>query len=64
MGSGWDPRPTALAAGGGQRAGTSAWLSKAGYPFKVWSLLEMAGAGVVPGRMDDAAVMAGACDGV
>ena len=46
MGSGWDPRPTADAPNGQQLEGTSAWKSAAAYPFKVWSLLEMAAAGV------------------
>ena len=62
MGSGWDPRPTAAAPRGAQAPGSSAWRSRQGYPFAVWSLLEMAHAGIVP-RMDAAAV-AGACHGV
>jgi hypothetical protein len=64
MGSGWDPRPTAQAPDGAQREGSSAWRSRDGYPFKVWSLLEMADAGIVPERIDDAKVVEGACDGV
>ena len=44
--------------------GRSAWRSRDGYPFKVWSLLEMADAGIVPERIDDAKVVEGACDGV
>ena len=51
-----------------QREGSSAWRSRDGYPFrgplKVWSLLEMADAGIVPERIDDAKVVEGACDGV
>ena len=52
MGSGWDPRPrtrTAPFDGGpvGQIAGTSASRSRRDYPFKVWSLLEMAEHGVI-----------------
>lgn len=47
-----------------QREGSSAWRSHDGYPFKVWSLLEMADAGIVPERIDDAKVVEGACHGV
>ena len=64
MGSGWDPRPTDAAPDGSQREGSSAWRSRDGYPFKVWSLLEMADAGIVPERIDDAKVVEGACDEV
>ena len=46
MGSGWDPRPTSEHPFGHQVEGTSAWISKKLFPFKVWSLLEMAEAGV------------------
>ena len=46
MGSGWDPRPTREHPKGKQLAGTSASKSKGGYPFKVWSLLEMARLGI------------------
>jgi len=46
MGSGWDPRPTEAFPNGRQLEGTSAWKSLEGYPFPVWSLLEMANAGV------------------
>ena len=46
MGSGWDPRPTAAHPRGRQLGGTSAWRSLGGYPFRVWSLLELAAAGV------------------
>ena len=63
MGSGWDPRPTAAAPNGRQREGSSAWRSRAGYPYRVWSLLEMASEGVLPERLD-AAHVAGACDEV
>jgi len=46
MGSGWDPRPTDAHPNGQQLDGTSAWTSIAGYPFVVWSLLEMAELGI------------------
>jgi len=46
MGSGWDPRPSAKFPHGQQLAGTSAWKSFPEYPFKVWSLLEMAEHGI------------------
>ena len=46
MGSGWDPRPTDNHPDGRQREGTSAWRSARDYPFRVWSFLEMAAAGV------------------
>ena len=46
MGSGWDPRPTKAHPHGRQVDGSSAWRSLAGYPFPVWSLLELAAAGV------------------
>jgi len=46
MGSGWDPRPTADFPRGRQLDGSSAWRSLPSYPFAVWSLLEMAAAGV------------------
>jgi len=46
MGSGWDPRPTTAHPHGRQVDGSSAWRSLPGYPFPVWSLLEMAVAGV------------------
>ena len=58
MGSGWDPRPSGGAPHGAQAAGTTAWRSKEGYPFQVWSLLEMARVGVVT-RLD--ADVRGAC---
>ena len=51
MGSGWDPRPSGASPHGAQAAGTTAWRSKEGYPFQVWSLLEMARLGVVT-RLD------------
>ena len=41
MGSGWDPRPTDTHPYGQQVEGTSAAKSIPGYPFQVWSLLEM-----------------------
>jgi len=53
MGSGWDPRPTEDDPNGRQLEGTSAWTSAEGYPFKVWSLLEMAHLGVAT-RLDQA----------
>ncbi len=46
MGSGWDPRPSEAAPRGSQAAGSSARSSLAGYPYRVWSLLEMAELGV------------------
>ena len=46
MGSGWDPRPTEQYPHGRQLDGTSAWKSASGYPFKVWSLLEMGRVGI------------------
>ena len=46
MGSGWDPRPTKAHPHGRQVDGSSAWRSLRGYPFPVWSLLEMSVAGV------------------
>ena len=46
MGSGWDPRPTEAHPHGRQVDGSSAWRSLRGYPFPVWSLLEMSVAGV------------------
>lgn len=46
MGSGWDPRPTATHPHGKQVGGTSGSKSADGYPFQVWSLLEMARLGV------------------
>ena len=46
MGSGWDPRPTETHPHGHQVAGTSAWVSLPGYPFLVWSLLELGHAGI------------------
>jgi hypothetical protein len=58
MGSGWDPRPTDAHPHGQQVDGTSAWRSKPGYPFPVWSLLEMAELGVATPLDAD---YAGAC---
>ena len=58
MGSGWDPRPLEGYPRGRQLAGSSAWKSLSGYPFQVWSLLEMARVGVVT-RLD--ADVRGAC---
>lgn len=46
MGSGWDPRPSEEFPHGRQVEGTSAWKSAFGYPFKIWSLLEMATEGI------------------
>lgn len=46
MGSGWDPRPTDAHPHGRQVEGSSAWHSLEGYPFKIWSLLEMEEAGI------------------
>ena len=51
MGSGWDPRPTAAHPKGVQLDGSSAWRSLAGYPYAVWSLLEMSDAGIAQ-RLD------------
>lgn len=51
MGSGWDPRPTGDHPNGRQIDGTSASRSLPGYPFKVWSLLEMASLGIAT-RLD------------
>ena len=42
MGSGWDPRPTAAHPHGRQIGSSSASRSLSGYPFRVWSLLELA----------------------
>ena len=42
MGSGWDPRPTAAHPHGRQVGGSTASRSLSGYPFQVWSLLELA----------------------
>jgi hypothetical protein len=47
MGSGWDPRPSDAFPNGRQLEGSSAESSLKEYPFKVWSLLEMATYGVV-----------------
>lgn len=47
MGSGWDPRPTEASPNGRQIEGTSASKSVPGFPFKVWSLLEMAENGII-----------------
>ena len=52
MGSGWDPRPTDDHPKGRQLHGTSASHSADGYPFQVWSLLEMARLGVAT-ALDD-----------
>jgi len=46
MGSGWDPRPTDAHPHGRQVEGSSASKSLPGYPFTVWSLLELAEAGI------------------
>ena len=47
MGSGWDPRPTDAFPDGRQTPGTSEGKSLPGFPFKVWSLLEMAEHGII-----------------
>ena len=60
MGSGWDPRPTDGYPKGRQLWGTSASKSFADYPYKVWSLLEMARAGIAA-PIDE---VAGACAGI
>ena len=60
MGSGWDPRPTKAHPHGTQLAGTSSSTSAAEYPFKVWSLLEMARLGIAT-PLDKP--YADACDG-
>ena len=60
MGSGWDPRPTDSHPHGRQLQQSSAWRSLPGYPYPVWSLLEMAEAGVAtPLTETDASVCAG-----
>ena len=46
MSSGWDPRPTAKHPHGRQVEGSSSSSSLAGYPFAVWSLLELAHHGI------------------
>mmetsp|Transcript_6402 Transcript_6402/g.14787 ORF Transcript_6402/g.14787 Transcript_6402/m.14787 type:complete len:495 (-) Transcript_6402:220-1704(-) len=46
MGSGWDPRPTAASPRGAQVEGSSPSRALPGYPYSVWSLLEMAEIGV------------------
>ena len=46
MGSGWEPRPSESYPYGRQLEGSSAWRSLRGYPYAVWSLLEMAAAGI------------------
>jgi hypothetical protein len=46
MGSGWDPRPTSDFPWGRQLEGTDAARSLPGFPFQVWSLLEMAERGI------------------
>ena len=51
MGSGWDPRPTNAHPKGRQLEGTSASRSLPDYPFRVWSLLEMASLGIAT-RLD------------
>ena len=47
---------------GRQRDGTSAWRSRPGYPYTVWSLLEMAREDIIEAM--DAESVFGACDGV
>lgn len=46
MGSGWDPRPSAAHPHGRQVGGSSSSRSLKGYPFRVWSLLELARYGI------------------
>ena len=46
MGSGWDPRPSETHPRGRQVEGTSPSRSLPGFPFRVWSLLEMASLGI------------------
>jgi len=46
MGSGWDPRPSDTHPFGRQREGTSSRRSQADFPFRSWSLLEMADIGI------------------
>ena len=46
MGSGWDPRPADGFPNGRQLDGTSAAKSLPGFPYKVWSLLELAANGI------------------
>jgi hypothetical protein len=62
MGSGWDPRPTAGAPDGRHVDGATPWRSLDGYPFKVWSLLEMAAASIA-GPLDGSH-LDGACVGI
>ena len=51
MGSGWDPRPTADHPNGRHVDGSSPTRSLPGYPFRVWSLMEMAELGIAT-RLD------------
>jgi len=46
MGSGWDPRPSESHPRGRQVEGSSSSRSLPGFPFRVWSLLEMASLGI------------------
>lgn len=46
MGSGWDPRPTTEHPHGRHVNESSAVQSLEGYPFQVWSLLELAAHGI------------------
>ena len=46
MGSGWDPRPSSGAPRGRQVEGSSAHASLPDFPFRIWSLLEMAKLGI------------------
>ena len=46
MGSGWDPRPTDEHPHGRQVGASSAAKSLDGYPFRVWSLLELEAHGI------------------
>jgi len=61
MGSGWDPRPTRDFPHGRHVGSSSSSRSLAGYPFQVWSLLELASHGIVTSL---AAADAHACVGI
>lgn len=61
MGSGWDPRPTAEHPHGRQLHGSSSSRSLEGYPFAVWSMLELAAHGIATPLSDPDA---DACAGV
>ena len=60
MGSGWDPRPSEEHPHGQQLEGSSAWASLPGYPYQVWSLLELAAVGVAT-PLNETSAWVGAC---